>query len=204
MSRRSVWALAVAGVILVASGGWQAAQRETIVPREVWWIWTDEGNPIDDAPAGERFFRCVFEVEAKPQQARLYLVCDNAFVAYVNKIRVGSSRKWQEGSVFDITQELRKGRNVLAVAAANAGGPAGLAGWVEIRTESGVRKVYPTDGKWRWSRRPSDGWKEVEFPHERWWPVKRIRPFLKPRSKDDPWGMQPLEGWNKGSPADGR
>ncbi len=184
MPRRVLPVLGTIGLSLLLLFGWSYAQRGTIAPRGVQWIWTDEGEPLKQAPTGLRFFRALFEVDRDPAEVKLYLVCDDAFVAYVNGVRVGSSRSWQSGSVFDITDKVRIGRNALAVEATNRGGPAGLAGWVFVRTKPGNHYVYPTNQSWRWATEPSEGWMMPEFPHDRWRPVKVLGAF----GTVGPWG----------------
>lgn len=159
-------------------------QGGATAPPGTYWIWTTEGNPREDAPVGLRFFRTVFPVNREPAEVTLFLVCDDAFVAYVNGKRVGSSRTWQTGSVFDITEMVRLGNNALAVEATNRGGPAGLAGWVFVRTKPGNHYVYPTNASWRWNNEPAEGWMLPEFDASSWKPVQVLGEF----GKTAPWG----------------
>lgn len=161
------------------------AQTGGVAPPGTYWIWTDEGNPREQAPVGLRFFRTTFPVRRDPAEVKLFLVCDDAFVAYVNGQRVGSSRTWQSGSVFDVTNKVRLGTNTLAIEATNRGGPAGLAGWIFVRTKPGNHYVYPTNATWRWNIEPSEGWTEPEFDASKWKPVKVLGEF----GKVAPWGV---------------
>ena len=53
------------------------------------WIWLDAGNPAEEAPAGTVWFR--HEVRAsEPSTGAARVLCDDAFVLWINGQRVGS------------------------------------------------------------------------------------------------------------------
>ncbi|MFN3422815.1 MAG: rhamnosidase, partial [Armatimonadota bacterium] len=95
------------------------------------WIWFPENNPRQNAPVGTRYFRKTFELPAdrKVVRARILFTVDNQFVLFVNGVEVarsdGKEFAWRRPQTAEVTNLLRAGKNVLAVAATNEGGPAG-------------------------------------------------------------------------------
>lgn len=183
--RRWWFSILVLVLAMLPPGLLAFGQTGMVAPPGTYWIWTTEGNPREDAPVGLRFFRTAFSVSQEPAEVKLFLVCDDAFVAYVNGKRVGSSRTWQTGSVLDITGAVRIGTNVLGIEATNRGGPAGLAGWVFVRTKPGNHYVYLTNASWRWNDEPTEGWLTAQFDESRWKPVQVLGEF----GKTAPWGV---------------
>ncbi len=61
---------------------------------------------------------------------------DDAAVVCLNGERVGQTRQWNRAYRFDVAEKLRVGRNVLAIAVTNIGGPGYLARetWLTART----------------------------------------------------------------------
>src|SRR5438128_4469353 len=112
------------GIVLLAaltvSLGARQKSAEPITPN---WIWFDEGDPVSSAPAETRYFRHVFTVEQLPAKADLDITADNAFIVWVNGVRVGSGDQWQQLYRFDVRKHLKQGKNLLAVEARNEGGP---------------------------------------------------------------------------------
>ncbi|MBC7286773.1 MAG: hypothetical protein H5T86_01770 [Armatimonadetes bacterium] len=138
------------------SGAWRAQ-----------WIW--EAEP--EAPRA--FFRRVIELPTAPQRAWLAITADNSFELYVNGRLVGTGNDWARLYSFDIRPYLKAGRNVLAVAAENAGGPGGLVGQGEIALPEAKLELV-TDGKWRWSSEAAAGWRDVHFDDTAWAPASLL------------------------------
>src|SRR5437879_5137930 len=130
---RRGWLLGIGTLILGIVTLSLAAQRKparAAEPDEVQWIWFDEGDPAQEAPAETRYFRRVFTINRPVQkvvdEAQLEITADNAFVVWVNGIKVGSGDEWKRVYRFDVRKLMRHGHNVIAVEAKNTDGPAGL------------------------------------------------------------------------------
>src|SRR5262245_27784708 len=76
-----------------------SSPAEPARPAEAQWVWYDEGDPAQDAPAETRYFRRAFTVDRpgpKPaDKATLDITADNRFTVWVNGAEVGSGDTWQ-------------------------------------------------------------------------------------------------------------
>jgi alpha-L-rhamnosidase len=82
------------------------------------WIWT----PGEPAPRNSyTYFRSRFNLDRVPKKdARVILTADSRYQLFVNGVRAGhgpvrSDRRWLYYDTWDVTAQLRKGRNVVAV-----------------------------------------------------------------------------------------
>ncbi len=155
------------------------------------WIWHHEarGNPRESAPKGQRFFRGTVDVPPgrKIVRARLLVTADDRFDLVVNGIPAGRGAGHNAPQVAEITNHLRPGKNVMAVAATNASdGPAGLAGKLVIDFEQGPPQIQTIDATWKSSDRAVAEWNQAAFDDSAWRPAIEIA-----RMGDKPWG--PIE-----------
>ncbi len=63
---------------------------------------------------------------------------DDASVLCLNGRRIGETSAWNQAYQFDVTEALQPGRNLLAIAARNVGGPGHMAREVELRSRLAV------------------------------------------------------------------
>ena len=153
------------------------------------WIWTTEGQPRQQAPAGIRYFRRTFSLpsDRKITRARILMTADNQFVLFVNGTEVarsdGKEFAWQRPQMVDVTANLRPGINVLAVAVTNEGGPAGLLGKLVVEFESGDPIVIVTDRQWKWAQSEQPNWQQPDFDDSSWQDAREVGNFGVP-----PWG----------------
>jgi Glycosyl hydrolases family 2, sugar binding domain. len=135
-----------------------AAQRKAAPAEsdEVQWIWFDEGDPITEAPSETRYFRRVFTINRPVQkvvdEAQLEITADNSFVVWVNGTKVGSGNEWSNIYRFDTQKLMRNGPNVIAVEAANEGGPAGLIVKLSYVPNGQTRLALVSDKEWKSSK----------------------------------------------------
>jgi alpha-L-rhamnosidase len=177
-----------------ALGGWQGswigAPPSAVTTPDLTgtnWIWSPDGDPAQNAPAGTRYFRGSFDLAAVPTTARLVMTGDDGFTAWVNGTQVGgrdadpNQENWRHPILVDVTGRLRKGHNTIAVAATNGReSPAGLLG----RLDLGGQKV-DTDATWRaLDKEPSGDWKAPDYDDASWPQAKVLTA----------WGGQP---WGK-------
>lgn len=84
------------------------------------------GRAADSAPVATRYFRRAFDLPAgdRVTSARFKLSADDRFTLYVNGKETARSPdvadSWNTATVVDISDDLRSGRNVIAIEAANA------------------------------------------------------------------------------------
>lgn len=153
------------------------------------WIWTTEGQPRQQNPAGTRYFRRVFGLpsDRKITRARVLMTADNQFVLFVNGTEVsrsdGKELAWQRPQTADVTAHLRSGTNVLAVAVTNEGGPAGLLGKLVVEFESGDPLILATDRQWKWAPSEQANWQHPDFDDSGWQDAREVGNFGVP-----PWG----------------
>jgi hypothetical protein len=160
--------------------------------RDCKWVWFPEGDPTADAPVGTRYFRKTIDIPAghKIKGTLFALTADNDFTLFVNGKPAGKSDgetdNWRVVKTADITKQLQEGRNVLAIAATNAGdkpSPAGLIGQFVIAFEDGFPLIGTIDKSWKVSIKEQAGWNGPDFDDSAWVATKELVPF-----GGGPWG----------------
>ncbi|MEU6034778.1 family 78 glycoside hydrolase catalytic domain [Actinomadura sp. NPDC047616] len=154
------------------------------------WIWYPEGDPATSAPAATRYFRGAFDLSAVPSGARLVMTADDGFTAWVNGTEVGGrdpvpeQENWRRPITVDVTAQLRQGRNVIAVQAANGKeGPAGLLARLELPGQNPGE--FDTGGTWRsLNSAPSGDWKATGYDDSSWPAAKVLAAW-----GSGPWGQ---------------
>lgn len=160
---------------------------------DVKWIWFPEGDPRSSAPKATRYFRTAFDVPAdRPiKQSELLIAADNTYDANVNNVAVGSGGDWHVFQSHNILPQLTVGRNVLAIAAGNEDGPAGLAALVKITYGDGTVQRIATGPGWKTATDPQDGWKTTDFDATNWKEAAILAsigdaPWIMPRNSVSP------------------
>ena len=157
------------------------------------WVWFPEGNPTFDVPPGTRCFRQTVTIPAgrKVKQASFVLTADNDFVLYVNGKQAGRSdgedENWSVLKTVDIAGQLQQGKNVLAIAATNAGvapNPAGLIGRFSIELDEGSPLSGSIDKTWKTAEREEPRWTTTGFDDAGWKPAQEVADF-----GGGPWGV---------------
>lgn len=105
--------------------------------------WTTITGPggFEVPPHSTVVFRTTFDLPERrfPGPARLNLgPIDDAGRVFVNDVEVGRTGSWSLPHAFDITPHLRAGRNVIAIAVSNIGGPGQMTSAATITGESEV------------------------------------------------------------------
>ncbi|HXJ76124.1 MAG TPA: heme-binding protein, partial [Candidatus Dormibacteraeota bacterium] len=121
------------------------------------WIWS--ANPGEQ---DVRYFRKPFRVGDDAAKATLTVACDNECVIFLDGKTVGENSEWSAPTVIDLTKQLKAGDHVLAVRAANHGGPAGLLARLDLNFSTPKRQSVVTDTNWLVSARETPGWYAVE------------------------------------------
>lgn len=139
------------------------------------WIWFPEGEPANSAPAATRWFRRTVEIPEGVTAATLAISADNVYAVSVNGTEVARTdlatdhEGWRRPAVVDVLAQVRSGKNVLAVSAANATvGPAGLVAVLILRTTSGEQRIV-TDASWKSTdEEPAGDWRGADFDDGGW------------------------------------
>jgi len=143
------------------------------------WIWAPApAAPARPAEAPVIYARRTFTLDRLPRRALALLAADNDCILWVNGQQVGRASGWQRAARVDVRQQLRVGQNLLAVQAANTGGPAGVL--VELRLDG---RVLGSDASWLTATVEQPGWQTPAVAAAGWPPACEIGPVPVP-----PWG----------------
>ena len=163
--RRFSLHLAILALLLV--GPISAAVAADAVPE---WIWTSatpgEGEII--------FFRKAIELKDTPQSAVFTGSCDNVFTLFVNAKHCVEHSNWEQPIREDVTKQLTKGSNLIALRCRNEGGPGGMVGELVVKYADGSVQKIPTDKTWVGSSEGKDGWQQPKFDDKAWKPAHVI------------------------------
>jgi putative heme-binding domain-containing protein len=156
---------------------------------EVQWIWFNEGDPTADAPAETRYFRRTFEVNTanvkKPaDEGSLEITADNSFTVWINGVEAGKGDNWQQLYRFDVKRHLLQGKNVIAVAATNDGGPAGLVVRLSYVPNGQSKVALVSDDSWKAAKTVAKDWAALDFDDGKWEKAKALGAL----GKTAPWG----------------
>jgi hypothetical protein len=154
-----------------------------LIARPAKWIWSEAGAE-KSARAEWVYFRKMFSLQEVPEEAVAVIACDNSFTLYVNGTKVTSGKDFTQPNLGMIQKYLRKGENVIAIAAANytpdlkappegqppskeGANPAGLVAYVRLRHKGAVLD-FGTDASWTFSRAKAKGWEKAAFMGDEW------------------------------------
>ncbi len=141
------------------------------------WIWHPEKVQVPEV----RYFRRAFDLpgDRKVKSAELLMAADNLAAAHVNGVRVARVNGSRVAREFVLFDELKPGRNMLAVSVENLGeqpNPAGLLLKLRVEFEKGEPLVLTTDAAWRCSDQKAEGWKQAGHDDGKWIAVRVIGP----------------------------
>ena len=135
---RNFWMAAlIVGCGLFCSQGLKGQEKGGPEPQ---WIWFDEGDPLQEAPAGKVWFRK--EVRGHgPSTGQIRVACDDAFELWVNGQRIGSGKAGKSYR-YNLNGIVERGINVIAIQATNESGKAGLYVDGVIRDQGGSKVPF--------------------------------------------------------------
>lgn len=148
------------------------------------WLWNDNPN------APEAFFRLSFDLAGSPRDSwmrimakRYHRVLVNGYYVATHESAIGTEAA-AHGPVraYNISPFLHKGRNVVAVQAANSWDDRGLYADGFVKGRDGAVRWFSA-GDWRASDTAAPGWESVGFDDSRWNPaavVKSLTPSDQP------------------------
>ena len=126
---------------------------------------------------GDRYFRKPFSLPNKPMQgAKVLLSVDHAFVFYLNGTKVAQGSDWKKVTKIDVTEFLRPGKNLIAIAGTNEGSianPAGILFSMKVLFASGEAQQIDSDTSWTSTAdTPEQGWTSVDYVDSSWSEVR--------------------------------
>ncbi|MFO7797157.1 MAG: family 20 glycosylhydrolase [Promethearchaeati archaeon] len=150
------------------------------------WIWADEKT----CPKKPRFFRKIFTIEKPINKALIQATVCNHMKIYLNQEYVGEVLGRFSLSrlpiifrvrVFDITEYLKEGKNIISIEATNYDGLKGAFNiFAEIEQENGLVQELISDKTWLYTKNQKlgslDHWKTLEFNDNDWRNVKSYGP----------------------------
>ena len=152
------------------------------------WIWHPE------IPDGEVdcYFRRTFKLDEDVANAHLRITCDNSYKVYVNGSRVGSdagydTNIWSTVELYDVSELLHRGRNVISVEARNLGGAGGLIARLDAEFDGRSLRLR-TGPEWRCSPEAQEGWLHADFDDSGWSRSEEVA-----RAGAGPWSDHRLE-----------
>lgn len=152
---------------------------------EAQWIWSPQ-HVRDKVPEGACYFRKSFSGQF-PERAQISIAADDQYELYVNGHRIGSGRSSSQFDEYDITKQVKQGRNTIAVRVVNrVGTTAALAARVFVKERGGSWLTYSTDGTWQTNLRPFPLW-NTTFYNDRLWDRAQVFGVL---GSTAPWDHQ--------------
>jgi putative heme-binding domain-containing protein len=172
---------------LLGLGVREAPTRQTESSGSLQWIWFNEGNPLESAPVGTRYFRKSFTIDrpfAHPtDEAFLDITADDAFKVWFNGKLVGAGDTWRKVYRFDVNNVTVPGKNTVAVEAKNTGSAAGLLVRLGYIPNGQSRLAVLSDGTWKSAKTAAPGWEQPGFDDSRWSSAKALGEY----GKVGPW-----------------
>ena len=148
---------------------------DSAAAKQARWIWSAEKNVSDV------LFRHTFQVAGEVKSAELAFSCDNVAEVFVNGKSIGSSSEWESPTRKDVTELLKRSRNVLGVDAGNQGGVAALLVVLVVETADGKQQVITTGDGWKAQRRTDNQsgskWRTADFDDAAWVAAKPVAAY---------------------------
>ncbi len=162
-SRRTAAVVVYLGVIACAAAADQGA-----VPTAASWIWYPEEVAVEGV--GERrYLRRTIALEDRPAEATIRIRADDSYRFWVNGAPPPTaSETGIGGDVYDLTDVLTAGENVLAFEVHNAVGKGGLIVTGTVREAGGREHRIRSDTSFRASRDSAEGWERPGFDDSDW------------------------------------
>ena len=168
-----------------------------------YWIWNTQvppNSPTSAAPVGNFAFRKTFDVPSGSlvQSGTIVIDADNGYTLYVNGKQIGSAGDWTKAQRWTFTLDSPADKIVLAVAAANTGGPAGFivaAAFDAYYCDCTSTLVKVTDGTpdgtWKFNLAVPAGFEQPGYDDSNWPTTIVEGPY-----GVGPWGNVPIVNGN--------
>ncbi len=119
-----------------------------------------------------------------PAKAFLRVAADDEAIVYLNGKEVAHPKDYDKPIYEDVTTQVKKGRNVLAIRGQNlASDQAGVLATLELKAAKKNSDFIVTDKTWLSSRKEEKGWETVSFDDAAW-----SKSVSRGKLGDKPWG----------------
>lgn len=135
---------------------------------EAQWIWTP-AHKKDSAPERtDCHFRKSFTLK-DPEAAQLAIAADDQYELFLNGKRIGSGESTRKLDEYDISKNLVRGTNVVAVRVTNkTTGSAALVVRLTVKEKGAGWKSFSTDESWKTQLRPFPLWNSALYSDRAW------------------------------------
>jgi putative heme-binding domain-containing protein len=158
----------------------------TLLAQDAQWIWASEQSPDDVPPGTECYFRKTFNLRA-PEAGQIAIAADDAYDLYINGRRIGQGTASRKLVEIDISRQLGRGQNVIAVRVTNRGGQtAALVARVTIKEQDAGWQAYSTDASWKASLAALPLWNTALYNDRGWEAAKPFGPLTVAAPAGDP------------------
>jgi len=154
------------------------------------WIWSRYGAAQDGVPQETMYFRGSFTVNEAKTVDHVYfgMTTDDYGVAYINGTKATEvqdvAEAWRSGTLVDVTELVKSGSNTIAAQVTNSSsGYAGYIAKTEIHYTDGTKETAVTDGSWKLTKTPADGWQNESFDASQWETPDQVLSY-----GSSPWG----------------
>lgn len=132
------------------------------------WLGMPGGKGAVQSPAGEAFYRHVFNVDDPRDiiSAELTMVADGELICWVNGQQTLTGKGFRVPSHRDVVSLLQAGTNVLSVKLINTTSkpkPAGWAARLQMNFQGGETRLVATGDAWLVNETEADGWRDLSF-----------------------------------------
>ncbi len=149
-------------------------------PKQPPWTWGEWiGNPVEAEANRTAYFRKTFTLPAgvTVHDAEIRITADDRFTLSINGNEIGSGSDWNMIYSYRVGSLLRPGKNVIAAAAVNDGGPYGLLFSLQGHLSNGKVISELSDADVRTSAVKSPGWELPSFDDSGWDKPEIIAPY---------------------------
>jgi hypothetical protein len=138
-----------------------------VVP-QITWFWYPDGNPRTKTEVGTRYFIREIDLTEAPVKAELIAWVDDKATIFLNGEEIAVTSFGDPPARAEITEELKTGKNYLAIEAKNGLGAAGIL--LNLKIELGNKKtiIITGDKNWKTAKEVESNWKTV-YPHGNNW-----------------------------------
>ncbi|GGD04291.1 DUF1549 domain-containing protein [Hyunsoonleella pacifica] len=142
----------------------------------IWHLEEDLGRVVLPEP-GKRYFRKSFQVlRESVKKAKILISVDNSYVLYLNGKKILENNNSKVVDKIDITNDLNKVKNTIAIIGKNEGtiaNPAGILFALKLEYESGKSTILKSDKSWVSSRElPKGDWTALNYNDSSWLKVR--------------------------------
>jgi len=140
--------------------------------QEAEWIWSPKYQKEAVPPGTTVHFRKTFNIKA-PEAGQVSIYADDSYELFVNGRRIGSGDASRKMADYDITKQLIRGPNVVAVKASNLKGKtAAIVARVTVKEKKGSWISYSTDSSWKTQTSPFPLWNTAVYNDNNWPPAQ--------------------------------